>query len=430
MNTFTGQEWGYGNESESIYAPTEKPDPRQWLEAVKAAGMKGGIAVVKHHDGFCLWPTLTTSHSIKNCGNEKGQVNIPEEFAKAARDLDMKYGFYVSPWDRNSALYGTDRYVSEVFLRQCYELCEYGTDQFEMWFDGANGGDGYYGGANTTRSIDASTYYDIPNLRDSVHKVMPNCVMWGVGDEARWIGNEAGWAGETCWSYGSGTSGDENATVWKAGESDAKATTAGWFWHSNESVRSLTELWKFYMETVGRNATLILNFPPDKRGKLPEADVTRLAEFGQLLKDRLGNDLARNASVTATATRANGVNRTYDASNMIDGDKETYWAAPDGVTDVTLTFMLPEVKNVHYVALQEFIRLGQRVKKFDIEITIDGSTWQHTANGVTTTTIGYKRIIPLNGSTSNHGNGYDIMGVRIHISDAKACPTLHTVSIY
>ncbi|MDE6249903.1 MAG: discoidin domain-containing protein, partial [Paramuribaculum sp.] len=217
---------------------------------------------------------------------------------------------------------------------------------------------------------------------------------------------------------------------WKAGESDAKATTAGWFWHSNESVRSLTELWKFYMETVGRNATLILNFPPDKRGKLPEADVTRLAEFGQLLKDRLGNDLARNASVTATATRANGVNRTYDASNMIDGDKETYWAAPDGVTDVTLTFMLPEVKNVHYVALQEFIRLGQRVKKFDIEITTDGSTWQRTANGVTTTTIGYKRIIPLNGSTSNHGNGYDIKGVRIHISDAKACPTLHTVSIY
>ena len=430
MNTFTGQEWGYGNESESIYAPTEKPDPRQWLEAVKAAGMKGGIAVVKHHDGFCLWPTLTTSHSIKNCGNENGQVNIPEEFAKAARDLDMKYGFYVSPWDRNSALYGTDRYVSEVFLRQCYELCEYGADQFEMWFDGANGGDGYYGGANTTRSIDASTYYDIPNLRDSVHKVMPNCVMWGVGDEARWIGNEAGWAGETCWSYGSGTSGDENATVWKAGESDAKATTAGWFWHSNESVRSLTELWKFYMETVGRNATLILNFPPDKRGKLPEADVTRLAEFGQLLKDRLGNDLARNASVTATATRANGVNRTYDASNMIDGDKETYWAAPDGVTDVTLTFMLPEVKNVHYVALQEFIRLGQRVKEFDIDITTDGSTWQRTANGVTTTTIGYKRIIPLNGSTSNHGNGYDIKGVRIHISDAKACPTLHTVSIY
>ncbi len=430
MNTFTDKEWGFGNESETIYAPTGKPNPRQWLEAIKAGGMKGGIAVVKHHDGFCLWPTATTTHSIKNCGNENGQVNIPEEFAKAARDLDLKYGFYVSPWDRNSALYGTDRYVSEVFLRQCYELCEYGSDQFEMWFDGANGGDGYYGGANNTRSIDASTYYDIPNLRDSVHKVMPNCVMWGVGDEARWIGNEAGWAGETCWSYGSGTSGDENATVWNAGESDAKATTAGWFWHPNESVRSLNELWKFYMETVGRNATLILNFPPDRRGLLPDADVNRLKDFGELLKTRLGNDLAPNTTVTATETRADGATRTYAAANMTDGDKNTYWAAPDGVTDVTLTFMFPEKTNVHYIALQEYIRLGQRVKAFSVETTTDGTTWSATAPGVTTTTIGYKRIIPLNGSTQNYGNGYDIKGIRVHISDAKACPTLHTVSIY
>ena len=176
MNTFTNKEWGYGNEPETQYAPLGKPDPRQWLEAVKAAGMKGGIAVVKHHDGFCLWPTETTEHSIKNCGNTNGQVNIPEAFADAARDLDMKYGFYISPWDRNSAYYGdgTNRYVKDVFLRQCYELTAYGTDQFEMWFDGANGGDGYYGGANTTRQIDADTYYDIPNLRDSVHITMPD----------------------------------------------------------------------------------------------------------------------------------------------------------------------------------------------------------------------------------------------------------------
>ena len=286
MNTFTNKEWGYGNEPETQYAPLGKPDPRQWLEAVKAAGMKGGIAVVKHHDGFCLWPTETTEHSIKNCGNTNGQVNIPEAFADAARDLDMKYGFYISPWDRNSAYYGdgTNRYVKDVFLRQCYELTAYGTDQFEMWFDGANGGDGYYGGANTTRQIDADTYYDIPNLRDSVHITMPDCVMWGVGGEARWIGNEAGWAGETNWCFGSGTSGNENAVEWNAGESDAKATTAGWFWHSNESVRSLNELWKFYMETVGRNATLILNFPPNKYGVLPDYDVNRLKEFGELLK--------------------------------------------------------------------------------------------------------------------------------------------------
>lgn len=433
MNTFTNLEWGYGNEAETRYAPLGKPNPRQWLEAVKAAGMKGGIAVVKHHDGFCLWPTKTTSHSIANCGNENGQVNIPEEFGKAARELDMKYGFYVSPWDRNSAYYGdgTDRYTRDVFLRQCAELAEYGNDQFEMWFDGANGGDGYYGGANTTRTIDAATYYDVPNLRDSIHTVMPNCVMWGVGGEARWIGNEAGWAGETNWGLGNntGTTGDEQAFVWCAGESDAKATSAGWFWHNGQSMKSLTTLWQFYMETVGRNATLILNIPPNNYGLIPESDVQRLKEFGELLKTRLGNDLAKKATVTASATRQSGAKRNYEASNLIDDDKDTYWATDDGVIDSYLTFMFPETTNVHMVSLMEYIRKGQRVKAFEIETTTDGTTWTPISYK-NTTTIGYKRIIPLNGSTTNYGNGYDVKGIRIHITDAKACPLLHTVSIY
>lgn len=431
MNTFTNQEWGYGNEAETRYAPLSRPNPRQWLEAVKAAGMTGGIAVVKHHDGFCLWPTETTEHSIKNCGNENGSVNIPEEFANAARELGMKYGFYVSPWDRNSAYYGdgTNRYTRDVFLRQCAELCKYGTDQFEMWFDGANGGDGYYGGANTTRNVDQSTYYDIPNLRDSVHTIMPNCVMWGVGGEARWIGNEAGWAGETCWSYGDGTSGNENAYEWKAGESDAKGTTAGWFWHSGQSIHTVDRLWQFYMETVGRNATLILNIPPNNHGVISDNEVQRLADFGKVLKERFATDLARTATVTASATRAAGANRNYEAANLIDGDKNTYWATDDGVIDATVTFMFPEVTNVHMIALQEFIRKGQRVKDFDIETTTDGETWK-AITYKNTTTIGYKRIIPLNGSTTTYGKGYDIKGIRVHIKDSKACPLLHTISIY
>ena len=200
MNTYTNREWGLGSEDVTIFAPTGKPNPAQWLKAVKAAGMKGGIAVVKHHDGFCLWPTSTTDHSIVNAGNENGKnTNIPRDFAQAARNLGMKYGFYVSPWDRNSIYYGTEKYVNDVFLRQCAELAQYGKDQFEMWFDGANGGDGYYGGRNTTVNVDRSTYYDIPNLRDSIHKVCPDIILWGVGAESRWIGNEAGWAGETNW---------------------------------------------------------------------------------------------------------------------------------------------------------------------------------------------------------------------------------------
>lgn len=432
MNTFTGKEWGNGDENESIYAPTAEPNPRQWLEAAKSAGMKGGIAVVKHHDGFCLWPTETTTHNCTRGSGLYASTNIPEKFGEAARDLGLKYGFYISPWDRNSAHYGKDTYVKEVFLRQCAEIARYGNDQFEMWFDGANGGSGYYGGAGGSRQIDAGTYYDIPNLRDSIHKVMPNCVMWGVGGEARWIGNEAGWAGEKNWCYGSGTSGNEFGYEWFAGESDAKATNKGWFWHEGEDVLSTERLWQMYLETVGRNATWILNIPPDKSGSLPAATVQRMKEFGEVLKARTGTDLALNATVTASETRANGANRTYDATNVIDNDKDTYWATNDGVIDATLTFLFPETTNVHYISMMEYIRKGQRVKDFTIETTTDGSTWTAISEPSAdfTSTIGYKRIIPLNGKTDEHGAGFNIKGIRLHITDAKACPLIHTVSIF
>lgn len=432
MNTFTNLEWGNGDENCTKYAPTAKPNPRQWLEVAKSAGMKGGIAVVKHHDGFCLWPTETTDHHCFNSGNENAKTNIPELFSQAARDLGMKYGFYISPWDRNSAHYGKDSYVRDVFLRQCAEIAQYGNDQFEMWFDGANGGSGYYGGEGGTRTIDASIYYDIPNLRDSIHKVMPECVMWGVGGEARWIGNEAGWAAEKNWCYGSRETGNEDAYEWNAGEADAKATTSGWFWHANEGILSLNRLWQMYLETVGRNSTWILNIPPDKSGSIPQATANRMKELGDLLKQRLSTDLAADATVTASETRAAGANRNYVAANVTDGNKDTYWATSDGVTDATLTFMFPETRNVHLISMMEYIRKGQRVKEFTIETTTDGTTWtaisEPTANF--TTTIGYKRIIPLNGSTSNYGNGMNIKGIRLHITDAKACPLIHTVQIF
>ena len=440
MNTYTNLEWGKGDEAESIFAPTAAPNPEQWLKAVQAAGMKGGIAVVKHHDGFCLWPTSSTTHSVVKAGNAFGrETNIPRDFAAAAQKLGMKYGFYVSPWDRNSALYGTDKYVSDVFLRQCAELATYGTDQFEMWFDGANGGDGYYGGRNTTVSVDRETYYDIPNLRDSIHKVCPNIILWGVGGEARWIGNEAGWAGETNWSTENlgyapernGMYGTEDGWIWFPGESDAKMTDQGWFWHSNEAPLSAERLFQMYLETVGRNATLILNCPPNKAGVLPEADVRVLKQLGTMLKNRLGNDLAKTAHIEVSNTRAAGANRNYETANLTDGDAKTYWATNDGVNNATITLTWDTPQTVRYVMLQEYIRLGQRIKSFKIEPSTDGTTWKATAPGVTTTTVGYKRIIPLNGSTSNsYGNGTSVKAVRITLTDAKSCPTLSTLSVF
>lgn len=440
MNTYTNLEWGNGDEAESIFAPTAAPNPEQWLKAVQAAGMKGGIAVVKHHDGFCLWPTSSTTHSVVKAGNAFGrETNIPRDFAAAAQKLGLKYGFYVSPWDRNSALYGTDKYVKDVFLRQCAELATYGTDQFEMWFDGANGGDGYYGGRKTTISVDRETYYDIPNLRDSIHKVCPNIILWGVGGEARWIGNEAGWAGETNWATENlgyapernGMYGTEDGWIWFPGESDAKMTDQGWFWHSNESPLSADRLFQMYLETVGRNATLILNCPPNKAGVLPEADVRVLKQLGTMLKNRLGNDLAKNAHIEVSNTRTAGAHRNYETANLTDGDAKTYWATNDGVNNATITLTWDTPQTVRYVMLQEYIRLGQRIKSFKIETSTDGTTWKAAAPGVTTTTVGYKRIIPLNGSTANsYGNGTSVKAVRITLTDSKSCPTLSTLSVF
>ena len=440
MNTYTGLEWGNGDENRARFAPTKAPNPRQWLEVAKQAGMRGGIAVVKHHDGFCLWPTETTDHNITNSGNDFGRnTNIPRDFAEAAKDLGLKYGFYISPWDRNSKWYGTDKYVKDVFLRQCAELAQYGTDQFEMWFDGANGGTGYYGGEGGNRSIDRATYYDVPNLRDSIHKVCPDCVMWGVGGEARWIGNEAGWAGQTNWSpenrdyapESNGMYGSENGWFWLPGESDAKATNMGWFYHDGEAPLSSERLFQMYLETVGRNATLILNIPPNKAGELPDASVKSLVGMGDLIKARLTNDLAKNAKISVTDTRTAGAARDYKAENMIDGDKNTYWATNDGINSATITLLWDEPQNIHYVELMEYIAKGQRVKKFYVEVSTDGSTWTRRAPGVETTTVGYKRIIPLNGSTSNsYDKGMNAKGVRITIEDSKACLLLSKVGVY
>lgn len=440
INTYTDREWGMGSEDESLFAPTAVPNPRQWLEAVKAAGMKGGIAVVKHHDGFCLWPTETTEHNVTKSSNTNAQkTNIPRDFARAARDLGMKYGFYISPWDRNSALYGTDRYVKEVFLRQCAELAQYGNDQFEMWFDGANGGDGYYGGLGGKRSIDRETYYDVPNLRDTVHTTCPDCVLWGVGGEARWIGNEAGWAGETNWSTedrgyvgeNNGMYGTKAGWFWLPGESDAKATDKGWFWHEGEKPLSPERLFQMYLETVGRNATLILNCPPDRNGILPLATVDALNGMGQLIKKRLTRDLAKKATITASATRRAGAKRNYTTARLVDGNKDTYWATDDETTSATITLEWKKPQALRYVELMEPIARGQRVEKFHLEYSSDGIRWQPIAEEVETTTIGYKRIIPLTGNTKDsYSSNINARAIRVVIESSRACPLLSKIAVY
>ena len=254
-----------------------------------------------------------------------------------------------------------------------------------------------------------------------------------------WIGNEQGYAGETNWamidksveSNAIRQTGQEQGWQWNPGESDAKATTSGWFWHSGEGVLSAERLFQMYLETVGRNATLILNCPPDKTGHLPAATVNRLAELGEMMQTRLGNDLAKKAQVSVSEERTAGGARTYVAANLTDGEKDTYWATNDGTNTATIEFTWDEPQDIRYIMLQEPIRLGQRIEKFKVEYTTDGASWKKLGGAVQTTTVGYKRILPLNGSTSSsYSKSYSAKAVRVTIESSRSCPALHTISIY
>ncbi|MGN1241096.1 MAG: discoidin domain-containing protein, partial [Alloprevotella sp.] len=211
----------------------------------------------------------------------------------------------------------------------------------------------------------------------------------------------------------------------------AKATNRGWFYHDGEAPLTPERLFQMYLETVGRNATLILNIPPNKAGVLPDASVNALKGMGDLIKARLGNDLAKNATVEVSETRTAGAARNYEAANLIDGNKETYWATNDGTTSATITLTWDTPQTIRYVELMEYIAKGQRVKGFKIETSTNGTSWTQRATNVQTTTVGYKRIIPLNGSTSSsYGNGYEAKALRITISDSRACPLLSKIGVY
>jgi alpha-L-fucosidase len=271
--------------------------------------------------------------------------------------------------------------------------------------------------------------------------------MWGVGGEARWIGNESGYAGNTNWAmtdYLSETvvreEGDINGWFWNPGESDAKATNQGWFWHSGETMKSADRLFQMYLETVGRNATLILNCPPDQYGVLPTNTVNELSKLGKMLHERLAvpvygqsestaaKDMAKTATIEVNETRTGG---NYDKANLTDGNKETYWATNDGSLGGTITLSWSTPQTVRYLVLQEPIKLGQRIKDFKIEFSEDGTNWTELCTSMETTTVGYKRIIPLNGSTSNsYGNGYNAKKLRITILDSRACPLLSNINVY
>ncbi len=428
MNTFSNMEWGFGDEKPEQFNPTEL-DCRQWARVCKEAGMKGIILTAKHHDGFCLWPSAYTEHSVKNSPWKDGKGDVLRELADACKEYGLKFGVYLSPWDRNHADYGKLEYITYFRnqLREC--LTNYG-EVFEVWFDGANGGTGYYGGANEDRRVDKQTYYDWENTIPIIRKLQPNAVIFSdAGPDVRWVGNEHGYSYKTTWSlllrdsvYGGMpeyasqyAAGQENGTHWVPPESDV-SIRPGWYYHEYEDhkVKSLAQLLDIYYKSIGRNSSLLLNFPVDKRGLIHENDVRQLNKMAAKIKEDFAHDLAKGQKATATDVRGRG----YEAARAVDGDPDTYWATKDSVIQSSLTIDFGKTITFNRFLVQEFIALGQRIKTFTVEAETD-SGWREIASE---TTIGYKRILRLP----------DIMAsaVRLNIIDAKACPVISNIEVY
>lgn len=428
MNTFSDMEWGMGDESPSQFNPTEL-DTRQWAKVVKDAGMKGIIITAKHHDGFCLWPSAYTEHSVKNSPWREGKGDLIQELREACDEYGLEMGIYYSPWDRNHAAYGTPEYITYMRNQLQELLTNYG-DIFEVWFDGANGGTGFYGGANENRFVDKLTYYDWPNTYALVRELQPQAVMFSDGGpDVRWVGNEEGFAYETTWSnlmrdsvyagmpeypekYASG---QENGSHWVPAEADV-SIRPGWYYHAYEDhkVKTLPQLLDIYYNSIGRNASLLINFPVDRRGLIHEKDVEQIMKLSTKIKEDLAVDLVQNAKLTASNERGRG----FEISQVLNEDKNKYWAAEDGVIHNEILIKFPQKQSINRFLAQEHIALGQRIKGFTLEAKTENG-WQLIHRG---TTIGTKRVLRFDEVETDE--------LKFSITGAKASPTLSKISVY
>lgn len=424
VNTFTDREWGLGNEDPKIFNPT-KLDARQWVRAAKAGGAKLVILTAKHHDGFCLWPSRYTDHSVKSSPWRGGQGDVVRELADACRAEGMKLGLYLSPWDRHERTYGDSPRYNEFYRNQLTELLSNYGPLAEIWFDGACGE-----GPNGRRQE-----YDWPSYHAIINRLQPHAVVFSdAGPGVRWIGNERGIAGDPCWSTvdparvpapgmagkegrESLQHGDRDGTVWRPGESDV-SIRPGWFWHASQDseVRSVDNLVDLYFKSVGRNSLLLLNVPPTTAGLLSEIDVTRLAQFRAALAAIFQTNLATGAKPQASNVRDGQA--CYGPAQALDADPDTYWATDDAQDSAWLEVDLGRPVEFDVVSIQEAIALGQRVEAWQLQVWRDGA-WQPIVRG---TTVGHKRLERFEPVTAQR--------VRLVVEKGKACPLVAGFGLY
>jgi alpha-L-fucosidase len=435
VNTFTNKEWGYGDEDPNIFQPA-KFDADAIASILRDAGVAGFILTCKHHDGFCLWPTKTTEHSVRSSSWKGGKGDVVSDLSQAAQRHGLRFGVYLSPWDRNSADYGTPRYI-EIYRQQLTELLTGYGPIFEVWHDGANGGDGFYGGAREKRTIDKRTYYDWPKTWDLVRSLQPGAVIFSdVGPGVRWVGNERGIAGDPCWATydpvgadgGPASPGDvrerdsptghRHGSHWLPAECDV-SIRPGWFWHENENSRVKTpaQLIDLYYKSVGRGANLLLNVPPNRDGLLQAEDIAALQGLRGYLRATFSGNLAAKAKAIASNVR--GKDPSYAAANLIDGRPDTAWATDDAVlaAEVDIDFGRPKTFSV--IAVAEDIRFGQRVDAFAVD-RWNAGLWQPLASA---TSIGPRRLIRLDKPVT-------MTRLRLRVTQASASPVLTQFGIF
>ena len=435
INTFTGREWGDGKEDPALFNPSEL-DAEQWVRTLKEAGFKMVLLTAKHHDGFCLWPTATTKHSVASSPWKNGQGDVVKELRAACDKYDMKFGVYLSPWDRNAECYGDSPRYNDFFIRQLTELLTNYGEVHEVWFDGANGE-----GPNGKKQV-----YDWDAFYQTIQRLQPKAVMAIMGDDVRWVGNEKGVGRETEWNATVLTPGIyarsqennkrlgvfskaedlgsrkilEKATelFWYPSEVDV-SIRPGWFYHSREDhqVKSLAKLVDLYYRSVGHNANFLLNFPVALNGKISPVDSARAVQWYQTIQNDFKENLLKGCYVQASNKRG----RNFSPNKAVDGDWDTYWATDDGVTSGSLTFTLTHPTDVNRLVIQEYIPLGQRVRSFNIELEQEGK-WIPAQTVDSTTTVGYKRIVRFQTEKAEK--------IRINFTDARGPLCINNVEAY
>ena len=420
LNTYTDQEWGFGNEDPKLFNPSDL-DCRQWARVCKQAGMKGIIFTAKHHCGFCMWPSAYTEYSVKNSPWKDGKGDVVRELAEACREEGLAFAVYLSPWDRNHPEYGRPAYVT-YFRNQLRELLTNYGDIFEVWFDGANGGDGWYGGANETRRIDGKTYYGWAETFRMIRELQPEAVIWNDGGDRgdlRWVGTEAGNIGETNWSlmpakgdtpYQMLHYGVEDGDVWCPGETNT-SIRPGWFYHEaeNEHVKSLSKLMDTYYKSVGRNSTLLLNFPIAPNGRIHPNDSLRGIAFKKMIDEVFVNG---------------SVEFRVDSLEFATALPES--SGPAAANSKLNTLNFKQLTAFNRFLVEEDIAQGQRVKKFSLEAEVDGR-WQPLKDALVEegdglTTIGHRRIICFPTVTATR--------LRFKVTDAKCEPVIKRLGVY